>query len=508
MNYLFLITIILHCSFFSVFSKTAEEWKTRTIYQLFTDRFAKTDGDTTPCEDLLDYCGGTFKGIQNNLDYIQGMGFNAIWISPVQKNGPKGYHGYWYTNFYEINEHFGTDQDFRDLVKACHEKDIWVMVDIVANHISYVQDLSKIANVRDNDYSNIVPFNDPSYFNEPLYDCDDAEAKFPNNQTLLETCWLHWLPDLNQSHPFVRQTLLDWISSFVKTYEVDGLRLDALRHVPADFWVEFRKAAGVFIIGEAFDYNVAYLAPYQNVIDSPINFSLHLKLYYAFIKEGPMKTFSQYYAESYVSWPDISIVTIFLNVHDNPRFLSYNYDIPASKAALAFSLTSIGISSMYYGDEQGFAGGTDPLNREPLWTNMDPNSELYQFVKIINQFKHKTKLYELDQIERYVDDTMYVFSRGENLFAFSNVDENQDQVVSNLPYEDNIYLCNIFDEKDCVKAENGEVKISMVGKGVKIYFPILVSDSNVLAAKIMNSVKNVISSAISENMNIGSRPAE
>lgn len=67
----------------AVHAKTADEWKSRSVYQVLTDRFARTDGSTTKCTALNVFCGGTFKGITNNLDYIQGMGFDAIWISPI-----------------------------------------------------------------------------------------------------------------------------------------------------------------------------------------------------------------------------------------------------------------------------------------------------------------------------------------------------------------------------------------------------------------------------------------
>ena len=125
-------------------------WKQRSIYQVLTDRFAKPDGsDASACSDLSNYCGGTYKGIENNLDYIAGMGFDAIWISPVVDNIDKGYHGYWAANWNKLNANFGSEQDLKDLVKAAHDKGIWVMVDVVANHVGPV----------DMDFSRISPFN-------------------------------------------------------------------------------------------------------------------------------------------------------------------------------------------------------------------------------------------------------------------------------------------------------------------------------------------------------------
>lgn len=63
------------------------------------------------------------------------MGFDAIWISPVVDNYEKGYHGYWARNIYKINSRFGSRDDLKKLVQACHSRDIWVMVDVVANHV-------------------------------------------------------------------------------------------------------------------------------------------------------------------------------------------------------------------------------------------------------------------------------------------------------------------------------------------------------------------------------------
>ena len=98
--------------------------------QLLTDRFAKDTDDSNACSDLSTYCGGTFKGIMQKLDYIQGLGANAIWISPIPLQTDNGYHGYWQQDITQINPKFGTEQDLKDLVDACHSKDIWVMLDV------------------------------------------------------------------------------------------------------------------------------------------------------------------------------------------------------------------------------------------------------------------------------------------------------------------------------------------------------------------------------------------
>ena len=106
---LILFTLFAFLVSISSAASTAE-WKKRSIYQILTDRFARPKGSSKEkCANLNDYCGGTFKGIEENLDYIEGMGFDAIWISPVIDNTEGGYHGYWARDWDKINSHFGTE---------------------------------------------------------------------------------------------------------------------------------------------------------------------------------------------------------------------------------------------------------------------------------------------------------------------------------------------------------------------------------------------------------------
>lgn len=108
----------------------SSEWRSRSIYQVVTDRFALTNGSTTQvcATELGLYCGGTWQGIINELDYIQGMGFDAVWISPVttQLAGNSGdgssYHGYWQTDINTVNSAFGTEADLQALSAALHSR--------------------------------------------------------------------------------------------------------------------------------------------------------------------------------------------------------------------------------------------------------------------------------------------------------------------------------------------------------------------------------------------------
>jgi len=109
---------------------SADLWRTRSIYQVMVDRFAITNGSTTtPCNvTLRAYCGGTWKGLQNQLDYIQGMGFDAVWISPISA-GVTGmtddgmdYTGYWVNDLTKLNDNFGTEEDLLALSAELHNR--------------------------------------------------------------------------------------------------------------------------------------------------------------------------------------------------------------------------------------------------------------------------------------------------------------------------------------------------------------------------------------------------
>ena len=125
-----IVTLLLsrHSHFAS--AHTAEEWKSRSIYQIITDRFSLPPpaNSTAPCTNIHTYCGGTWTGITSRLDYIQLLGFNAIWISPVPENTPNAFHGYSAQNLYELNHYFGTPAEFVAMIGECHKRDIWVMV--------------------------------------------------------------------------------------------------------------------------------------------------------------------------------------------------------------------------------------------------------------------------------------------------------------------------------------------------------------------------------------------
>jgi alpha-amylase len=440
----FIIALILATY---ICSKTKEEWKSRSIYQVLTDRFARTS-DTGYCN-LGQYCGGNYQGLINKLDYIKGMGFDAIWISPIVENTEGSYHGYHLTNLYKLNNHFGSEEDFKNLITACHNKDIWVMVDVVANHVGPVG----------TDYSQITPFNSPDHYHSY---CDINNW---SNQWEVENCRLSGLPDLNHENEWVTQTLLDWISDLISKYNIDGIRIDTIMEVPKWFWDRFRTAAGVFQIGEAFNGDINYVADYQNHLDSVFNYPLYYTIESSFC--GSFYNLEGYWFNSRSKYPAPEYAATFVENHDNPRFLNRCNDRGKFTNAAVFSLLWEGVPVFYYGGEQYYSGGADPNNREPLWDNYNTGTELYRILGKTNALRKQVSIWNLPIVQRYADDNFYAFTRGNVLACFSNTSSLQ-RTITYHEFSEGTKLCNILYDGDCVVVSGGSININM-GDYPKVY---------------------------------------
>ena len=180
----------------------------------------------------------TYRGIVRKLDYIQHMGFDAIWISPIVQNIENtaygdAFHGYWAQNPWGLNEHFGTSDDLKALSEELHKRGMFLMVDVVVNHLGAPHDPP--------DYSIYpAPFNVSASFHREVY---VQPGDYDNNQTAVEQGWLGDstlpLPDTNTEDPEIVETWNRWINELVGNYSIDGLRIDTVKHVRKDFWPAF-----------------------------------------------------------------------------------------------------------------------------------------------------------------------------------------------------------------------------------------------------------------------------
>jgi len=337
------------------------------------------------------------------------------------------------------------------------------MVDVVANHIGYVPN----DNNTNHDFSEIVPFNKPEYFNE-YENCDFIDY---SDQNKVELCWLSGLPDLDQSHPEVKGYLLDWVKGFVEKWDFDALRIDTVPHVSKAFWTEFSKRAGVYTVGEVLNFKIEYLASYQGPVDGVLNYAIYSALRNSFQNGASMNGIEEYYERAKRTWADQTLLGNFVNNHDNNRFLADSDNMEGFKSALAFTLGAEGIPMVYYGDEQAYNGGKDPQNREAMFQDFKPESDIYGFLRTINTVRKTTRYFEFPQVQRFVDDNFYAFSRGPVFFAFTNSHDEQTRTITYHSYPQGTLLCNIFHPSDCVKVEGGSFPVVLKNGETKIFVP-------------------------------------
>ncbi|KAJ5419918.1 uncharacterized protein N7487_003468 [Penicillium crustosum] len=372
-----------------VMGLTPAEWRSQSIYFLLTDRFGRSDNSVTATCNVNDriYCGGSWQGIINQLDYIQGMGFSAIWITPVTKQLSQdtgdgtSYHGYWQQDIYDVNPNHGTSDDLLALSKALHARGMYLMVDVVANHMGYAGAGNTV------DYSVFTPFSSSSYFHPYclISNYDD--------QSNVENCWLGdttvSLPDLDTTQSSVQTLWNNWIGDLVSNYSIDGLRVDTVKHVQKSFWPGFNDAAGVYAVGEVFDGDPAYTCDYQNYIDGVLNYPIYYPLLRAFqSSSGSISDLYNMIGTVASDCADSTLLGNFIENHDNPRFPSYTSDYSQAKNVISFLFFSDGIPIVYSGQEQHYSGGSDPANREAIWlSGYSTTAELYQYIATTNKIR-------------------------------------------------------------------------------------------------------------------------
>ena len=275
------------------------------------------------------YHGGDLAGLLDQLDYIEGLGTTAIWLTPSFKNKPvqgapgsesAGYHGYWITDFTQIDPHLGTNAELQQLVDAAHARGIKVFFDIITNHTA---DVIAYDDTLYNAEGNLpyvdkatepyvtaagVPFDDRDYADgdpafpavnldsfpyTPLIPAGDEDAKFPDwldDPTMYHNRGtssfagenseygdfpsgpISALDDLWTERPEVVDGMIDIYQTWVRDAGVDGFRIDTVKHVNMEFWQQFSPALtgyaasigneDFFMFGEIFDADPRFMSRY------------------------------------------------------------------------------------------------------------------------------------------------------------------------------------------------------------------------------------------------------
>ncbi len=379
------------------------------------------------------YHGGDLAGILERLDYIQGLGTTAIWLTPSFKNRPvqgegadatAGYHGYWVTDFTQIDPHLGTNAEMKELVDAAHARGMKVYFDIITNHTADVIDAADGSHgyvdkatepyrdaagqaFDDRDYlGKPFPLLDPatSFPHPPVFRSEaDATAKVPawlNDPTMYHnrgnTTWagesstygdFEGLDDLFTERTEVVDGMVEIYSTWA-AMGIDGFRIDTVKHVNLEFWQEFsprvleaarRHDDDFFMFGEVFDGDPAYLSTFttEGGLQAVIDFGFQGRAV-DFAKGAATTGLRTFYAQDdYYTDTDSNAYQLptFTGNHDMGRAaMMLAQDFSGEELLQRVELTNAlmfltrGQPVVYYGDEQGFAGsGGDKDARQDMF---------------------------------------------------------------------------------------------------------------------------------------------
>lgn len=379
---------------------TLEPFASRAVYFLMTDRFVNGDKSNdqrqqgganftfnrpvpgAPAGESanIGYLGGDFKGIANNATYIKNMGFDAIWLTPIvdnpdeaftggdavqwkgkfQDKGKTGYHGYWGSNFYILDEHLPSpDLDFKTLTQTLAKHDLTTVLDIVTNHGSpafsmptqqakYGQIFDKKGNLIA-DHQNLTA--------DKLNPKSNPLHRFYNQKSEMVQ-----LSDNNESNPAVMDYFVDAYLQWIEQ-GAGAFRIDTIKHMPLEFWATFSKNIrqhhpDFFMFAEAFDYNAEKIAPYtwpSNGGISVLDFPLKEKLNEVFgeSQAGFEQLDSALYLRNSPYYNPYELMTFYDN-HDMTRMVAKDSGFID---AHNFLFTARGIPVIYYGSEIGFMRG-------------------------------------------------------------------------------------------------------------------------------------------------------
>ncbi|MFY9119941.1 MAG: alpha-amylase family glycosyl hydrolase, partial [Syntrophomonadaceae bacterium] len=400
------------------FTPSPEQWRDRNIYQLFTDRFATDgvdrlagykpawtcDGKAYPYNRNFHH-GGNWNGLRQQLDYLEGMGVTALWISGVQQNDQgkdpnyTPYHQYHAENFFKCDPAMGTFQDLKNLIDECHRRGMYVILDVAPNHTC---DKNGINTGNENDDKRYWPdghgsfgwWNDGNKHHAPF----DNLAYFHNNGTI--NCWDCWpeqvngqfkgTDDLRSDHPDVRSILAKAFKNLIDATDCDGFRVDAIKHVPYNWcrdWAQdirnhaaWRGKRNFLMFGELFSYDNGALASWcadGYGFNSALQFPMMQAMKNVFGNGYSSYQLGQEMGNLGMYGAGKDNVIAFLDNHDVDRFAcSYGGgDAATAKAIMSPAMTFLYMAPpvplLFYGTEHMFNQGGHYNGSNRTWDNPD-----------------------------------------------------------------------------------------------------------------------------------------
>ena len=373
------------------------QWANESIvYQIFPERFY--NGDKTidpenvkPWDSKVDRettLGGDLRGIIDKLDYIEDLGVNTIYMTPIFTAGSN--HKYDTFDYFEIDPQFGTLETLKELVEKAHTRNIKVILDAVFNHsgIGFLP----FVDVRENGEKSVY---------KDWFDIRKFPVEIKNAPDYGTFAYGGYMPKLMTKNEATKKYLIDVATYWIREVDIDGWRLDVADEVDHHFWREFRKAVksvkpDVLIVGEVWYESSSWLQ--GDEFDSVMNY-----VFTSAVKDfvASSKINAREFGERIESIrglykiPAHNVLWNLIGSHDTARFLYLvNEDVEKLKLAAFIQLTFTGIPMVYYGDEVGMTGADDPdCRRGMVWDTEKQNKTLRQYYKKLISIRKDNKVF-------------------------------------------------------------------------------------------------------------------
>lgn len=388
------------------------------FYQIFPERFCNGDPSLSP-ENTVEwgekptpwnYFGGDLQGIIQKLPYLEELGVNALYLTPVFE--ALSNHKYDTVDYTRIDPHFGDERTLVELVQKAHEKSIRIMLDGVFNHCGggFRQFLDVVAHGEASPYKDwfhihsfpvsFDPFNFEG-FGSTAHITRARAGEGLSHEDEKKRC----MPKLNTENPEVMEYLLSAVAKWTRT-GIDGWRLDVADEVDTHFWREFRRTVrdinpDAVIIGENWWNAQPWLRGDQ--FDGVMNYAVQRSsvLYFAEDRMTPHEFEESLteYLMRYSSQANDSMLNL-LDSHDTPRFINTcGGKVGRLKNAAAFQYTYIGMPCTYYGTEIGMTGDNDPDCRKTFdWNEENWDHELREYYKKLIALRKTKKALQIGSV--------------------------------------------------------------------------------------------------------------
>lgn len=373
------------------------EWsKNAAIYQLNTRQFSEE---------------GTFKAAQKQLTRLKELGIDIIWLMPIQTIGEKNRKGslgspYSVKDYYTVNPEFGTLQDLKDFVEAAHDQNMYVILDWVANHTAW---------------DNELVINHPDWYDR------DYKGDFR------PTPWWDWsdIIDLDYNKPEVRQYMTEALKYWVKEANIDGYRCDVAGMVPTAFWNNVRKELDaikpVFMLAEWESRDL-----HAEAFDMTYAWSWNEAVHNICMGKADVNKLYIYYSWNESAFPDNSFRMTFVSNHDKNAWEGTMYEQfgDGLEAAIVLSVIGEGMPLIYNGQEAGNAKRLEFFEKDAIKWQAHPIGDLYK--KLFAEMKTNTALWHAKWGSRMIK---VPNNHESDVFSFVRQNEN-DKVFTVFNFSD------------------------------------------------------------------------